>query len=140
MPQAARTSTTLVDRNNVVALQFPADTFITPFLFEQIQREAAARLPTGMFEVFMIHEEDLGLRQDHVHFERIGSLPVGHYQIWREGPAGFSVAVIGEPDDGAEVFKVGPFRTIADAVGGLLGHVNGRMAAWGLPSVGAEAA
>lgn len=140
MLQAAATSTTLGERNNVVDLYLPPDTYITEFMLEQAQHEAAIQLPAGMFAVFMLYDEDCGVRQDHVHFERIGALPVGHYQIWREGCAGFSVAVIGEPDDGAEVFDIGPFTTIADAIQAVLGNVNEQMAAWGLPSVGAEAA
>ena len=140
MPQAAPTSTTLVGRNNVIALQVPPDTFITPFMLEQAHREVAARLPAGLFEVFLIQEEDFGIRQDHVHLERVGVLPVGHYQIWREGCAGFSVSVIGEPDDGVEVFTIGPFRVMSDAVQAVIDSVNEQMAAWGLPSTGAEAA
>ena len=138
MPQAAATSTTLVERNNVVDLHLPPDTYITPFMLEQARYEVAAQLPAGMFEVSMLYEEDHGVRQDHVHLERIGALPVGHYQIWREGRAGFSVAVIGEPHDGVEVDTIGPFRAMADAVQRVLDDVNEQMAAWGLPSVGAE--
>ena len=141
MPKkAAATSTTLNEQNNVISLHLPPDRFITPFMFEQAQQEAGDRLPEGMFELSMLYEADLGTRQDHVHLECVGALPVGHYQIWRESCAGFIVAVIGEPDATFEVFNIGPFRTVANAVQAVLDHVNGQMAAWGLPSVGAEAA
>lgn len=120
--------------DNVVYLPAAAaDTYVSLFMFAAAQRDAAAWLPDGWFDLRLVESEDNGFRLDHIVLERIAGPPIGSFEVWREAGR-FLVERCPEAngwwDDPS---RVGRFRSMEEVVKGILAHINGQLVAWKLP-------
>ena len=131
MPEASLKINTSGSRANIVALAIPADTYVTPFMFDQAV-DAARALPAGWFTTSLVLHEAGGARKDHVMLTRVAGPPVGNFNICRATRGRFIVVHLGEMDEDGDSPESGPYRTIEAAVEAIRADVEAQMAAWGV--------
>ena len=123
--------------DNVVYLPVATDTYISLFMFASTQCHADAWLPAGWFDLRLVEEGDDGFRLDHIVLDRIEGPPIGSFEIWRE-TGRFLVERRPETNGWWEgSSRVGRYRTMEEAIRGILAHINGQLVAWGLEPLGA---